>query len=131
MNNELVNLCMSSFTCEQCGTDCIDTPSGYITGCEHFPVENTGKRISRKVYSLLNSFKLDCEAIGHNDLFKSMGGGYIWWKCSRCSRTTKTEDVPFMSCASSNIAPVMARNRGIGDLGSAASTPTNTRPHDA
>jgi hypothetical protein len=35
-----------------------------------------------------------------------------------------------MSCASNNIAPVMAWNRGIGNLGSAESTSTNTRPHD-
>ena len=35
-----------------------------------------------------------------------------------------------MSCASNNIAPVMAWNRGIGNLGSAESTPTNTRPYD-
>lgn len=30
---------MSSFICESCGTECIDTPEGYVTGCEHYPVE--------------------------------------------------------------------------------------------
>jgi len=30
---------MSSFTCEYCGTDIIDTDAGYITGCEHYPIE--------------------------------------------------------------------------------------------
>jgi hypothetical protein len=30
---------MSSFICEKCKKDIIDTPSGYITGCEHYPLE--------------------------------------------------------------------------------------------
>ena len=30
---------MSSFYCEKCGTNIIDTPSGYITGCEHYPLD--------------------------------------------------------------------------------------------
>ena len=30
---------MSSFKCEKCGKDIIDTPKGYITGCEHYPIE--------------------------------------------------------------------------------------------
>ena len=28
---------MSHFNCEHCGTAIIDTPDGYITGCEHYP----------------------------------------------------------------------------------------------
>lgn len=28
---------MSSFNCETCGKPCIDTPQGYIKGCEHYP----------------------------------------------------------------------------------------------
>lgn len=31
---------MSSFKCEICGTDIIDTPQGYVTGCEHYPLES-------------------------------------------------------------------------------------------
>lgn len=31
---------MSSFRCETCGTICNDTHAGYVTGCEHFPVES-------------------------------------------------------------------------------------------
>lgn len=27
---------MSSFRCEHCGTDCLDSPHGYTTGCEHY-----------------------------------------------------------------------------------------------
>ena len=30
---------MSNFECEKCGTICYDTPSGYITGCEHYPTD--------------------------------------------------------------------------------------------
>lgn len=28
---------MSSFHCEHCGTAILDSPSGYTTGCEHYP----------------------------------------------------------------------------------------------
>jgi len=30
---------MSNFKCPECGTDCIDSTNGYITGCEHFPAD--------------------------------------------------------------------------------------------
>ena len=30
---------MSNFICEKCGTHCIDSPEGYITGCEHYPAD--------------------------------------------------------------------------------------------
>ncbi|NOQ52478.1 MAG: hypothetical protein GQ578_09720 [Desulfuromonadaceae bacterium] len=30
---------MSSFYCEICGKNIIDTQRGYITGCEHHPIE--------------------------------------------------------------------------------------------
>ena len=31
---------MSSFTCPTCGTDIIDSDTGYITGCEHYPKDD-------------------------------------------------------------------------------------------
>lgn len=34
---------MSSFHCEHCGTACIDTPHGYLTGCEHYPEDYSCK----------------------------------------------------------------------------------------
>lgn len=37
---------MSSFKCDKCGADCIDSPNGYITGCEHYPVTAMGRRLS-------------------------------------------------------------------------------------
>lgn len=30
---------MSNFTCEQCGAICYDSPSGYTSGCEHYPLD--------------------------------------------------------------------------------------------
>jgi len=29
---------MSNFTCEKCGVDILDSPRGYITACEHYPL---------------------------------------------------------------------------------------------
>lgn len=28
---------MSTFTCEICDALCVDTPRGYISGCDHYP----------------------------------------------------------------------------------------------
>lgn len=30
---------MSNFVCEQCGAEILDTPTGYTTGCPHYPLE--------------------------------------------------------------------------------------------
>lgn len=30
---------MSSFVCDKCGAECVDTPIGYVTGCEHYPAD--------------------------------------------------------------------------------------------
>lgn len=38
---------MSSFKCDKCNKPILDTPSGYITECEHYPVESK-KRIFNK-----------------------------------------------------------------------------------
>lgn len=31
---------MSNFNCEICGALCTDSPTGYTTGCEHYPVDD-------------------------------------------------------------------------------------------
>lgn len=31
---------MSSFKCDICGKDILDTPAGYVTGCFHYPVDD-------------------------------------------------------------------------------------------
>lgn len=30
---------MSHHICEHCGATCYDSPTGYVTGCEHYPTE--------------------------------------------------------------------------------------------
>ena len=30
---------MSNFICEHCGVECLDSPIGYVTGCEHYPAD--------------------------------------------------------------------------------------------
>lgn len=32
---------MSSFCCEHCGAVCMDSPRGYVNGCEHYPPDIT------------------------------------------------------------------------------------------
>lgn len=31
---------MSNFICDKCGKSCIDSPKGYVSGCEHYPADN-------------------------------------------------------------------------------------------
>jgi hypothetical protein len=38
---------VSNFTCQQCGTDIIDSPNGYVTGCEHWPIEGASREVTR------------------------------------------------------------------------------------
>lgn len=35
---------MSSFNCEHCGKPILDTPRGYVTGCEHYPLSDKGHK---------------------------------------------------------------------------------------
>ncbi len=52
---------MSGFKCSFCGTDIIDTPTGYVTECEHWPKE----RYTKQDYDMLDSAELliaDCDA---------------------------------------------------------------------
>jgi hypothetical protein len=30
---------MSNFICDKCGTECVDSPIGYVTGCKHYPAD--------------------------------------------------------------------------------------------
>lgn len=38
---------MSSFQCEKCGTDILDSPDGYTSGCDHWPLP---PRLTAKQY---------------------------------------------------------------------------------
>ena len=40
---------MSSFVCSACGTLIIDSPRGYLTGCEHWPLEGQEKESGSEV----------------------------------------------------------------------------------
>jgi hypothetical protein len=35
---------MSNFACEHCGTVISDSETGYVTGCEHYPIEDSLRR---------------------------------------------------------------------------------------
>ena len=40
---------MSSFICPECGTEILDTPTGYITGCPHYPLKR-GKKLTDEFF---------------------------------------------------------------------------------
>lgn len=46
---------MSSFVCEHCGAEIIDTPRGYISGCEHYPLERTNAELQNAPDPLLRA----------------------------------------------------------------------------
>lgn len=46
---------MSNFNCEHCGAACIDSPRGYVTGCEHYPAEGTTMKTATKEKPILFS----------------------------------------------------------------------------
>lgn len=57
---------MSNFTCPHCGTNIIDSPRGYITGCEHYPIDHGPQRQPssvRKVMSEAAAARRDMAAI--------------------------------------------------------------------
>ena len=57
---------MSNFTCEKCNKDIIDSESGYVTGCEHYPVE---QKLFGKVVNLSNSYTVPYDVIEKERLF--------------------------------------------------------------
>jgi len=52
---------MSSFICPFCGKQILDTPYGYITECEHYPLEMNEEKAERvkKVLKMRGSFAND------------------------------------------------------------------------
>ena len=47
---------MSNHTCEHCGAECIDSPRGYVTGCEHYPADAPEADQRRAAAQRLNHF---------------------------------------------------------------------------
>lgn len=45
---------MSSFYCPKCQKLIQDTPRGYITGCEHFPIKSKTPEIPDVIKQLFN-----------------------------------------------------------------------------
>jgi hypothetical protein len=54
---------MSSFLCEKCGATISDTPHGYVTGCDHYPLEQR-KRVSTCPLNEISSLELVVDAAG-------------------------------------------------------------------
>ena len=51
---------MSSFICEKCGAEILDSPQGYITGCAHYPRESRAKKSKNTnvIDQIANFFKV-------------------------------------------------------------------------
>ena len=60
---------MSSFRCEKCGTDIIDTQYGYVTECQHWHIEDRTDR--------------PCPKCGCQ-IFDPFGGGVLMHDVNRC-----------------------------------------------
>lgn len=52
---------MSSFICEKCGAEILDTPNGYITECEHYPMELTSIDRSSQVDDIFREWIDKCQ----------------------------------------------------------------------
>ena len=50
---------MSSFICGFCGKEIIDTENGYITGCEHYPIEERPQSLDPKTEALIMAMNKD------------------------------------------------------------------------
>ena len=40
---------MSNFYCEKCGALIADSPTGYVSGCEHYPLNHTKLSSNNKI----------------------------------------------------------------------------------
>ena len=67
---------MSSFTCPHCNTDIIDSATGYITGCEHYPIEDFTDQAGKYMSDGMSQEEADLKAFrqmtkGQEELFPS------------------------------------------------------------
>jgi hypothetical protein len=62
---------MSSFECEFCHAMCTDTECGYVTGCEHYPVDpkEVNKYLLRQLCLLDNSLPFLARVAAENGHF--------------------------------------------------------------
>ena len=61
---------MSNFICEKCGATCQDSELGYITGCEHYPVD---------------AHSLDKCAMGKEHVWVDIGERWVYWTSNNTS----------------------------------------------
>ena len=61
---------MSNFYCKKCGTAIIDSPNGYITGCEHYPtaLQTENKRLRE----VIKDIKFEAEFNGNDESLQKM-----------------------------------------------------------
>jgi len=90
---------MSNFECEKCGTICYDTPSGYITGCEHYPADIKKREgEERETMTTENSTDDDsassaCYACGGTGIVSIHECGESWDEpCSQCEMKELTNE---------------------------------------
>ncbi len=57
---------MSSFLCPECGAEIVDSDQGFVTGCEHWPVE-------RALLHAHEEFSCDCGLQEHEFVVRELG----------------------------------------------------------
>ena len=65
---------MSSFNCETCHACCTDTECGYVTGCEHYPVnpKEVNRYLLRQLCLLDNSLPFLARIAAENGHFTAV-----------------------------------------------------------
>ena len=63
---------MSSFYCEKCGTAIIDSPNGYITGCEHYPTALQAE--NKRLREVIKDIKFEAEFNGNDESVQKIFG---------------------------------------------------------
>lgn len=65
---------MSSFRCEKCGKNIIDTEIGFVTGCEHYPHDCQCKNFPKGEKCVL------CRIRAYPDKGSSIEAGLEWYE---------------------------------------------------
>ena len=83
---------MSSFICEHCGTHIIDTPDGYITGCEHYRLPEK-KDMTETTFFKIPTIEISIKECHTCDYFKILlrqfKKGNKWTPVYYCSEVFK------------------------------------------